>query len=58
MLSASSAINKVCAAPSSAKSSSTPCDDVLRQRLIQFFLLASKPIKARFLKDLDGTIPA
>jgi hypothetical protein len=51
-----SAINKVCAAPSAPNNTFTLRDDVLRQRMIQFFLLAPKPVKTRFLKDFAETI--
>ena len=51
-----SRINKVCAAPSSPNNDFPLCDDVLRQRLINFFLLAPALATARFLKDFAGTI--
>lgn len=51
-----SAIDKVCAAPSAANNSYTVCDDVLRERLIDFLLLAPAPVKTRFLKDFAGAI--
>lgn len=52
-----SAIGKLCAAPSTPQKDSFRLDDdVLRQRLIQFFLLAPSVVKARFLKDSARTM--
>src|SRR5207244_9951661 len=49
------ALAKLSASPSTPPSNSFT-DDILRERLIRFFLLAPNVVRARFLKDSDRTM--